>query len=45
MKISSESSIPVIKHLDGNCHVYIDKYADYKIAMKCSVNSKHKKFM
>ncbi len=43
-KISSESSIPVIKHLDGNCHVYIDKYADYKIAMKCSVNSKTQRY-
>tara|TARA_B100000035_G_scaffold315472_1_gene336688 strand:- start:8837 stop:10102 length:1266 start_codon:yes stop_codon:yes gene_type:complete len=39
-KISSESKIPVIKHLDGNCHVYIDKEADFKVAMNCTLNSK-----
>ena len=41
-KISSESKIPVIKHLDGNCHVYIDKYADPKTAFNCTINSKRR---
>ena len=43
-KISSESKIPVIKHLDGNCHVYIDKYADPKTAFNCTINSKTQRY-
>ncbi len=43
-KISSESKIPVIKHLDGNCHVYIDKHADFETAMKCTINSKTQRY-
>ncbi len=43
-KISSESKIPVIKHLDGNCHIYIDKDADLKTAMNCTVNSKTQRY-
>jgi len=43
-KISSESKIPVIKHLDGNCHVYIDRDADFKVAMKCTLNSKTQRY-
>ncbi len=39
-KINSISKIPVIKHLDGICHVYIDKDADLKIAEKVVFNSK-----
>ena len=39
-KINSISSIPVIKHLDGICHVYIDKYADIDKAKKVLFNSK-----
>ena len=39
-RISRESTIPVIKHLDGNCHVYIDKYANMKNAKNIAVNSK-----
>jgi glutamate-5-semialdehyde dehydrogenase len=43
-KISQESKIPVIKHLDGNCHVYIDKDADPKIALACTINSKTQRY-
>ncbi len=43
-KISSESKIPVIKHLDGNCHVYIDSEADFKTAMDCTLNSKTQRY-
>lgn len=43
-KISSESKIPVIKHLDGNCHVYIDREADLKVAMNCTLNSKTQRY-
>ena len=39
-KINSLSKIPVIKHLDGICHVYVDKDADLKIAKKVVFNSK-----
>ena len=43
-KISTESKIPVIKHLDGNCHVYIDSDADFKVAMECTINSKTQRY-
>ena len=38
--IKEKSSIPVIKHLDGICHVYVDKDADIDIAKKVLLNSK-----
>ena len=38
--IMRESSVPMIKHLDGNCHVFIDKGADDKIAHSVAMNSK-----
>jgi len=39
-KIKSISKIPVIKHLEGICHVYIDFDADMNIAKKIILNSK-----
>jgi glutamate-5-semialdehyde dehydrogenase len=39
-RISADARVPVIKHLDGNCHVYIDDYADLKKAVAIAVNSK-----
>ena len=39
-KINSASKIPVIKHLDGICHVYVDKDADLSVAEKVVFNSK-----
>ena len=39
-KISETSKIPVIKHLDGICHLYIDGDADLEVAKKIIYNSK-----
>jgi len=39
-RISKEASIPVIKHLDGICHVYIDGKADLDKAVAIAVNAK-----
>jgi len=39
-RISSEARIPVIKHLDGNCHVYVDDSADADKALRIVENSK-----
>lgn len=39
-RISNEATIPVIKHLDGNCHVYIDDEADLDKALRIVENSK-----
>ena len=39
-RISNDARIPVIKHLDGNCHVYIDDEADFDKALRIVENSK-----
>ncbi|MGP4713690.1 glutamate-5-semialdehyde dehydrogenase [uncultured Psychrobacter sp.] len=39
-RISNDAKVPVIKHLDGNCHTFIDSDADPKIAIEVSVNAK-----
>jgi glutamate-5-semialdehyde dehydrogenase len=39
-RISKEAKVPVIKHLDGNCHVYIDASADAAKALKILENAK-----
>ena len=39
-RVMSESSIPVIKHLHGICHVYIDDNADIEKAVEIAVNAK-----
>jgi glutamate-5-semialdehyde dehydrogenase len=39
-RISNDARIPVIKHLDGNCHVYIDNEADLTKALAILENSK-----
>ncbi|NIP16236.1 MAG: glutamate-5-semialdehyde dehydrogenase [Pseudomonadales bacterium] len=43
-RITRESRIPVIKHLDGVCHVYIDDAADLEMAAAIAVNSKTEKY-
>ncbi|MGQ0442246.1 MAG: glutamate-5-semialdehyde dehydrogenase [Methylophilaceae bacterium] len=39
-RISNDARIPVIKHLDGNCHVYVDDEADFEKALRILENSK-----
>ena len=39
-RVSAESRIPVIKHLDGNCHVYVHAGADLDMARKVVLNAK-----
>lgn len=39
-RISNDARIPVIKHLDGNCHVYVDDEADLDKALRVLENSK-----
>ena len=39
-RISEEAKVPVIKHLDGICHVYIDDEADMEKAIRIADNSK-----
>jgi len=39
-KVVSESLIPVIKHYDGNCFVYVDESADLKMATDIVINAK-----
>ena len=39
-RVSAESRIPVIKHLDGICHVYIDDQADITKAVTVAINAK-----
>jgi glutamate-5-semialdehyde dehydrogenase len=43
-RISRDARIPVIKHLDGNCHVYIDDQADHDQAIAIAVNSKTQRY-
>lgn len=39
-RISGEARVPVIKHLDGICHVYIDEFADKTKAINIAINAK-----
>jgi len=43
-RISAESRVPVIKHLDGNCHVYVDEVADLDMALAVVDNAKTQKY-
>ncbi len=43
-RISREARVPVIKHLDGNCHVYVDASADLALALKVTDNAKTQKY-
>jgi len=39
-RISADAKVPVLKHLDGVCHVYIDDSADEDMALAIAVNAK-----
>ena len=39
-RLAAEARVPMIKHLDGNCHVYIDAQADLKQACDIAFNAK-----
>ncbi len=39
-RISNDARVPVIKHLDGNCHLYVDDRADLKKALAIADNAK-----
>ena len=43
-RISREAKVPVIKHLDGNCHVYVDATADLDLALRVTDNAKTQKY-
>jgi glutamate-5-semialdehyde dehydrogenase len=43
-RISAEARVPVIKHLDGNCHVYVDAEVDLDLAVTVTDNAKTQKY-
>jgi len=43
-RISRDAKVPVIKHLDGNCHVYVDDPCDLAMAVKVADNAKTSKY-
>ncbi len=43
-RISRDAKVPVIKHLDGNCHVYVDDPCDIAMAVKVADNAKTNKY-
>jgi glutamate-5-semialdehyde dehydrogenase len=43
-RISAEAKVPVIKHLDGNCHTYVDDPCDIAMAVSVADNAKTNKY-
>ena len=43
-RISAEAKVPVLKHLDGNCHVYVDDPCDIAMAIAVADNAKTQKY-
>ena len=39
-RVTDEAKMPVIKHFDGNCHVYVDATADLAMALDITINAK-----
>ncbi|MGV2480620.1 UNVERIFIED_CONTAM: gamma-glutamyl-phosphate reductase, partial [Salmonella enterica subsp. enterica serovar Weltevreden] len=42
--VADAAKVPVIKHLDGNCHVFIDAEADLEKAVAVAVNAKTQRY-
>ena len=43
-RISAEARVPVIKHLDGNCHVVVDAEVELELALQVTDNAKTQKY-
>ena len=43
-RIAREAKVPVIKHLDGVCHVFIDEHADIDMAVRIADNAKTQRY-
>ncbi|HKB55826.1 MAG TPA: glutamate-5-semialdehyde dehydrogenase [Ramlibacter sp.] len=43
-RISRDARVPVIKHLDGNCHTYVDAPCDLEMAVRVADNAKTQKY-
>ncbi|MBK6509406.1 MAG: glutamate-5-semialdehyde dehydrogenase [Haliea sp.] len=43
-RISRDARVPVIKHLDGVCHVYIDDFAEDDMAVSIAINAKTQRY-
>ena len=43
-RISRDAKVPVIKHLDGNCHIYVDDPCDFDMAVAVADNAKTQKY-
>ncbi len=43
-RVAAEATMPVIKHFDGNCHVYVDQSADLESALRITINAKCQRF-
>jgi glutamate-5-semialdehyde dehydrogenase len=43
-RIAAEARVPVIKHLDGNCHTYVDAEVDLDLAVTVTDNAKTQKY-
>lgn len=43
-RVSRDAKVPVIKHLDGNCHTYVDDPCDIEMAVKVADNAKTNKY-
>ncbi|WII95173.1 glutamate-5-semialdehyde dehydrogenase [Moraxella haemolytica] len=43
-RVAKGAKVPVIKHLDGNCHTYVDESCDVNMAIKVCVNAKTSRY-